>query len=268
MSALRLRDSIMTVSTVWQRAFLDAVIAPRRFRRMLPVMRKLCDMQHHPGIMSLEVSDLPAHKTPIQVLSIASGYGGMSAQDLYALLRVVLWIKPQAIFEIGTFQGLTTANLALNSAAQIYTLDLPQDMATDLEGYTPSDSALLQARGQIGTFYREFNQNGRIRQLFGDSRTFDYAPYYGSIDLVLVDACHLYDYVVSDSHHASRLLQPRGAIVWHDFGNSRDVVRAVQQVAREWPVYHVEGSNIAFHTRGVAQAAQRTQDDNDGTGAR
>ena len=268
MSALRLRDSIMTVSTVWQRAFLDAVIAPRRFRRMLPVMRKLCDMQHHPGIMSLEVSDLPAHSTPIQVLSIASGYGGMSAQDLYALLRVVLWIKPKAIFEIGTFQGLTTAHLALNSAAQIYTLDLPQDMARDLEGYTPSDSALLQARGQIGTFYREFNQNGRIRQLFGDSRTFDYAPYYGSIDLVLVDACHLYDYVLIDSRHAARLLGPRGVIVWHDFGNSRDVVRALQQVAQDWPVYHLEGSNIAFHPRGVTLAPQGPPGNNDGPAKR
>jgi predicted O-methyltransferase YrrM len=255
----------MTVSTVWQHAFLDAVIAPRRFRRVMPEMRKLSDMLHHPGIQSLEVGDLPAHETPIQMLPIAPGYGGMPAQDLYALLRVVLWIKPKAIFEIGTFQGLTTAHLALNSDAQIYTLDLPRDMAAEMKGYTPRDAALLQVRDQIGGFYRQFNRDGRIRQLFGDSRTFDYAPYFGSIDLVLVDGCHLYSYVLSDSRHAFRLLGPRGMIVWHDFGNSRDVVRAVQQVAREWPVYHLEGSNIAFHPRGVALATGGPQDKNKGT---
>jgi predicted O-methyltransferase YrrM len=258
----------MTVSTVWQRAFLDAVIAPRRFRRVLPEMRKLSDMLYHPGIQSLEVSDLPAPGTPVQMLLIAPGYGGMSAQDLYALLRVVLWVKPKVIFEIGTFQGVTTAHMAVNSEAQIYTLDLPQDAATDLKGYAPSDAALVQARGQIGSFYRQFNSDGRIHQLFGDSRTFDYAPYYGAVDLVLVDACHLYDYVLSDSRHASRLLGPRGAIVWHDFGNSRDVVRALQQVAKEWPVYHLEGSNIAFHPRGVTLAAQGPRGNNDGTAKR
>jgi predicted O-methyltransferase YrrM len=254
----------MTVSTVWRRTFLDAVIAPRRFREVMPQMRKLSDMLHHPGIQSFEVSDLPAPETPIQMLSIAPGYGGMPAQDLYALLRIVLWIKPKVIFEMGTFQGVTTAHMALNSDAQIYTLDLPQDVATDLNGYTLSDAALLQVRDQIGRFYRQFNHDGRIHQLFGDSRTFDYAAYYGSTELVLVDACHLYDYVLSDSRHAARLLGPRGVIVWHDFGNSRDVVRALQQVAREWPVYHLEGSNIALHPRGVALPAESPQGNNRG----
>jgi hypothetical protein len=268
LTALRLRDSIMTVSTVWRRAFLDAFVAPRRFRRVMPEMRKLSDMLHHPGIRSLEVSDLPAHGTPIQMLPIAPDYGGMPAQDLYALLRVARWIKPRVIFEIGTFQGVSTAHLALNSDAQIFTLDLPQDMATHLEDYTPSDAALLQGRDQIGKFYRQFNRDGRIHQLFGDSRTFDYSDYYDSIDLVLVDACHLYDYVLIDSRHAARLLGSRGAIVWHDFGSSRDVVRALQQVAKEWPVYHLEGSNIAFHPRGVTLAAQGPRGNNDGTAKR
>jgi hypothetical protein len=42
----------MTVSTVWRQAFLDALIAPRRFRRVMPEMRKLSDMLYHPGIRS------------------------------------------------------------------------------------------------------------------------------------------------------------------------------------------------------------------------
>jgi len=231
----------------------------------MPQMRKLIDMLHHPGVQSYEVSDLPAPETPIQLLSIGRGYGGMPAQDLYALLRVVLWVKHKVIFEIGTFKGVTTAHMVINSDAQIYALDLPRDMATDLRGYTPSDAALLQARDQIGRFYRQFNRSGRIHQLFGDSRTFDYAAYYGSMELVLVDACHLCDYVLSDSRHAARLLGPRGVIVWHDFGNSRDVVPALQRVAREMAVYHLEGSNIVFHPRDVALSAEDAQGYHKGT---
>jgi predicted O-methyltransferase YrrM len=252
MSDLRIRDSIITISTVWGRTFLDAIIAPRRFRSVMPQMRQLSDMLHHPGIQSIEVSALPAPETPIQMLSIAPGHGGMPAQDIYALLRVVRWIKPKVIFEIGTYQGVTTAHLALNSDAQIHTLDHPREMATNLKSYTPIDAAAVQVRDQIGRFYRQSNQAGRIHQLFGDSRTFDYQAYYGSADLVLVDACHLYDYVISDSHQAARLLGPRGVIVWHDFGNSCDMVRALKQVSRELTVYHVAGSAIAFHPRGVS----------------
>jgi len=260
---LRIRDSIMTVSTVWCRAFLDAVVAPRRFRRVMPEFRKLSDMLHHPGVRSFEVGDLPLVSTPIQMLSTRPGYGGMPAQDLYALLRVVCWIKPRKIFEIGTFQGVTTAHMALNSQAEIYTLDLPRDLAKDLAGYTSSDAALLQTHDQIGRAYRSFNANGRIHQLFGDSRTFDYKEHYGSADLVLVDACHLYDYVISDSQHAFRLLGARGVIVWHDFGNSRDVVRAAQHIAKDSPIYHLEGTNIALHPRGIALTAQHSEPDAD-----
>jgi hypothetical protein len=155
--------------------------------------------------------------------------------------------------------------MALNSNAQTYTLDLPRDMATNLKGYTTDDAALLQGRDAIGRFYRQFNRDGRIHQLFGDSRTFDYQAYYGSTDLVLVDACHLYDYVISDSRQASRLLGPSGVIVWHDFGNSRDVLRALQQISRESPVYHVEGSAIAFHPRGVSWAAEVPSESKDNT---
>lgn len=246
MSDFRMRDSIITLSTVWRRAFLDAIIAPRRFRSVMPQMRKLSDTLYHPGIPSIEAGDLPAPETPIQMLSVAPGRGGMPAQDIYALLRVVRWIKPKVIFEIGTYQGVTTAHLALNSEAQIHTLDLPREMATDLKSYTPIDASAVQARDQIGQFYRQSNQAGRIHQLFGDSRTFNFEAYYGSADLVLVDACHLYDYVISDSHQAARLLGPKGVIVWHDFGNSCDMVRALKQVSREMKLYHMAGSAIAF----------------------
>jgi hypothetical protein len=70
------------------------------------------------------------------------------------------------------------------------------------------------------------------------------------MDLVLVDACHLFDYVMSDSRNAFRLLGRRGAVLWHDFGTSRDVVRALQVVAKKHDIAHIEGTSLALHCRG------------------
>ena len=252
MSSLRLRDSIMTMSTVWRRAFADAVFAPKRFRRVMPEFRKVSDMLFHPGIGDFDVAELSAPESAIQMLVTSAGYGGMPSQDLYALLRVIRWFQPRRIFEIGTFQGVTTAHMAANGKAEIFTLDLPRDLAVDVTHYTQSDLRLLQPREEIGIAYRPFNADGRIHQLFGDSRTFDYSAYLGSMDLVLVDACHLFDYVVSDTRNALRLLGDRGAILWHDFGNSRDVLRALQSVAKMTPIVHLEGTALALYSRGIA----------------
>jgi predicted O-methyltransferase YrrM len=252
MPSTRLQTSLMTLATVWQRALADAFFAPRQFRRVMPEFRKVSDMLVHRGVGSLEIGQLPECNGPIQLLNLDPGYGGMPPQDLYALARLVRWLHPARIFEIGTFQGVTTAHMALNSEAEIFTLDLPRDLALDLHGYTAADAALLQPRENIGRAYRPFNDKDRIRQLFGDSRTFDYQPYYGTMDLVLVDACHLFDYVLSDSRHAFRLLKDTGIILWHDFGSSRDVVRALQIMAKERPILHIEGTWLALHARGIA----------------
>ena len=256
MSSLRLRDSIMTMSTVWRRAFADAVFAPTRFRRVMPEFRKVSDMLFHPGIGDFDVSQLPAPDSTIEMLPVSPGYGGMPAQDLYALLRVIRWIQPRRVFEIGTFQGVTTAHMAINCDAEICTLDLPRDQASEVEGYSENDLHLLQRREEIGQAYRPFNSDSRVHQLFGDSRSFDYCPYLGLMDFVLVDACHLFDYVTSDSRIALRLLAERGVILWHDFGNSRDVVRALRKMATTIPIVHLEGTALALHARGISIPAR------------
>ena len=252
----RLRDAVEIVSTVWRRAFVDALMSPRRFRLTAPEFWRASAMLHHPEVSSLRVSQLPTSENNIQMLSSGWPLGGMPPQDLYALLRVVKWIEPKRIFEIGTFRGITTAHLALNSDAIVYTLDLPREMAANLDGYSPGDLKLLQSSAEIGSTYRQLNMNGRIRQLFGDSRLFDYEPYRKSIDCVLVDGCHVYDGVLSDSERAFDLLADRGVILWHDFANLRDVTRAVRFLAKKRPIYHIGGTFLAMYVRGTSVGAE------------
>ena len=252
MQASRLRDAIRTMSTVLGRTFVDAVIAPRRFRKVMPEFRRVSDMLIHPGIATLPVSTIPRPENPLHLLGFDCGYGSMPPQDVCALLRVARWIAPKRIFEIGTFQGGTTAHLAANTDAEIFTLDLPREFAPDLQGYIPKEAALLQPKEAIGRLFRNHNKEGRIHQLWGDSRTFDYTPHLHSFDLVLVDACHLYDYVLSDSQNAFELLGEKGAIVWHDFGNALDVTDAVRLLGRDWTIRHIDGTWLALYVRGAA----------------
>lgn len=245
----RPRTVAATLGTVWQRVLLDAFLSPRRFRTMMPEFRRVSDMTFHPGIMSLEPYDIPAESAPVQLVSL-DGAGGMPPQDLYALSRLVQWVRPKQIFEIGTFNGVSTLHMAVNSDAEVHTLDLPLDLSIGLDGYNPGDRSLVRSRGEIGSAYRGHRAEARIHQLFGDSRVFDYTPYLGSMDVVLVDGCHSYDYVISDSRHAFELVGKEGLVLWHDFGFSAEVTRACRLLARSHPIFHIEGTWLAIHARG------------------
>jgi hypothetical protein len=251
----RVREALEITTTVWRRAFLDAVLSPGKFRQSLPDFWRASTMLFHPGIASLPLAQVPSSDTHIRMLSSGWLPGATPPQDLYALLRIVRWLQPKKIFEIGTSQGITTAHMALNSEAEIYTLDLPRELAGDLRGYSAGDLQLLQPCAEIGKGYRPFHANRHILQLFGDSRTFDYQPFRGTMDLVLVDGCHVYEGVISDSEKALHLLGESGAILWHDFANLRDVTRAVKTIAKEHRIFHLEGTWLALYVRGASLLA-------------
>jgi hypothetical protein len=254
LKTMRLRDGFTTLGTVWRRAFLDAVLAPSKFRVSLPAFRRTSDMLFHSGIGTLHPSEIPSDGRPLHILPSDWGPGDMPIADLYSLLRIARWVQPKKIFEFGTYRGVTTSNLAANVDAQICTLDLSRELAGNLAEYSAGEKDLVLPECEIGTAYLHTNRDGKIRQLFGDSRSFDYRPFHKTADLVLVDACHLYDYVISDSQNAFQLLGDRGAILWHDFGNLLDVNRAVRTLAQEHRIFHIAGTWLALYVRGMSLA--------------
>ncbi len=56
--------------------------------------------------------------------------GNVNVAELAVLNALCRTLKPKSIMEIGTFDGRTTLNLALNSNAQVFTLDLPSNAET------------------------------------------------------------------------------------------------------------------------------------------
>lgn len=164
-------------------------------------------------------------------------------------------VQPSAIFEIGTFRGRTTINFALNSPdhCRVYTLDLPPASrnASAVEGASVEDRRLMEIQ-EVGVDYLGKTGADKITQLYGDSRTFDYSPYRGKIDLVFVDAAHHYAAVKSDTENALAMLKPGGWLIWDNFsqyGDYHDVTRAVLDMFPRDRVVQLEDTELAVHQK-------------------
>jgi hypothetical protein len=156
--------------------------------------------------------------------------GNITLLELLVLARLVREQQPRTLFEIGTFDGRTTLALAMNAPedAVVYTLDLPPRTSTALE-IEHADRAFVD-KPESGIRFRDTEAARKIRQLYGDSATFDLTAY--SAEFIFVDGSHAYEYVMSDSVRALALLGDRpGAIVWHDYGEWIGVTRALNELA-------------------------------------
>jgi hypothetical protein len=99
------------------------------------------------------------------------------------------------VIEIGTFDGRTTINLAINAPAAnpIFTLDLLPLQPTRFQ--LESGEMRYVEKPLPGVRFRQCRESltssaQRITQLFGDSATFDWSRHYGKAGLVFVDGSH------------------------------------------------------------------------------
>ena len=173
--------------------------------------------------------------------------------DMLYVCAIVRHLRAKRVFEFGTYLGRTTYHLALSDGVeQVFTLDL------DPSGDYPKGLKIGRAvkavheRGLQGHFFHGTPVAGRVVQLHGDSRTFDYAPFAASMDLVFVDGGHTYDLVVNDTKHALDVLKPGGVIVWHDFApKGKDVTAFAREFSRERPLFWIEDTSLLVYADGV-----------------
>jgi hypothetical protein len=205
---------------------------------------------HVAAIAQKEVTALlpEASTVPISLHDYCDTDGVMPIEELLVLCRIVRLYRPDVIFEIGTYRGGTTVQLAANSRATIYTLDLPSgDGGEDvrLKHQQPDLDVYPERPGEFfhGTVYQD-----RINQLLGDSLSFDYAPYHKMMGMVFVDGCHHYEFVASDSRNALTMLAPGGVILWHDYAPyAPGVVQALDELSREIPLTHIAGTSLVIY---------------------
>jgi predicted O-methyltransferase YrrM len=184
-------------------------------------------------------------KTPINLVDYVYNNGNMPINEMHILCQVICQLSPRTIFEIGTFDGCTTLQMAVNAPqAKIYTLDLPPN-----KDHKVIDLELDVFPVDVGCKYNSYKEASQItHQLLGDSQQFDFTPYSGKMDLVFVDACHHYEFVKKDSENALKMVSPDGIILWHDCADyAPGVVQALNELSAKKQLFHLQGTSLVIY---------------------
>lgn len=205
-----------------------------------------------PTLPKISLSEIVNDDVCVKLRESTVQSGNVSLIELYAINSLIVAHRPRAIFEIGTFDGRTTLNMASNAGdgCRVYTLDLPQEMLSATKLPIASGDREFINKKYSGARFKGQKEESRIVQLLGDSATFDFSPYNNTVDLVFIDGSHAYEYVLNDSKIALRLLRDgRGVILWHDFIAWEGVTRALNELYGQGEgdfkdIRHIEGTTL------------------------
>jgi predicted O-methyltransferase YrrM len=193
-------------------------------------------------------------RRPVRLVEMEKRHGNVRVSELAILAQAAASVEPGCeIIEIGTFDGRTTLNLAVNApaSAPVFTLDLPAKHETKFT-IEASDRVMID-KPQSGERIRACRRAlapyaGRITQLFGDSATFDWSAHHGRAGLVFVDGSHAYEYARQDSETAFALVRPGGVVLWHDYGVWPGVTQALEEIEakRHLGLVNIRGTSLVF----------------------
>lgn len=194
-------------------------------------------------------------KGSIQLENFLGHWGNVSVEELCKICLIVKYFQPKRILEMGTYNGMTTLQMALNAPkdAVVYTLDLPEDISTEGMELTELDIHVAKnLKDKFGTSTGSYFKNRKdvnIVQLWGDSATFDYSVIGGKADVIFIDAAHDYANKKIDSENAFKLLEKNGVIIWHDFTSpaNPDVTRYILDLSKEYQLYHIRNTMLAVY---------------------
>ncbi len=227
------------------------------------------DKEYQTGVERLDwtaLQKLVGGADPSLRFRFGARYGNVSFEESLVLAYLVESLKPRRVFEIGTFDGFSTYHLAMNGAldAEIYTLNLPVEdtgasaqltRGADSEYFSDNKTHQELKRRGVGSIYKASPAAGKVRQLFGDSLTYDFSPYRGKIDLLFIDGGHSLECVAKDTENALAMLSDRGVIAWHDFNVQHgDVYRFIRDFAKTRKTYWVSGTRLALYGPGLGRS--------------
>lgn len=195
----------------------------------------------------------PTLEAEVRFIGGAGGVLG-GTTDTEAWVLAVLAKGARTLFEFGTATGRTTCLWARNTPedASITTITLAPDQHGGYAAGEGDNAAAgrqaLSESAHTRFRYEDAPEGAKVRQLFGDSKELDPAPYAGRCDLIFIDGSHAYSYVKSDTEKAMRMVAPGGVILWHDYrgrgGKAGDVYRYLNELSRELPLVHLRGTAI------------------------
>jgi hypothetical protein len=174
-------------------------------------------------------------------------------EDYLVVHSLIRQYQPRRFLEIGTSAGTGTNVICkamgfrsdpfrrfLHRGRQVLSIDIPP--GTDPQKIYPGEHPEDGHPAHAGV-----NCRFSYVQLFGDSTSFDYSPYY-PIDAWFIDGKHNYEYASKDTLQALKS-EPQ-LIIWHDM-QIDGVSEAVVDIMSPTPyrVYRVAETRVAYAVR-------------------
>lgn len=198
--------------------------------------------QRHSCIRELYLAELfpEAREIRIPVAVVQEESHHPNKVDMVYVCAIAAAKQGKNIFEFGTYRGQTACGLAsIAEDVIVWTLNLPAEADPRYMTY-------------IAQLIKDSPYKERIRQVFGDSQTFDTAPFAQKMDFIFIDADHSYEAVKSDTEKALLMLRRGGIIVWHDYAaKSPGVYRFIQEFSQSFPVFRIRNTCLVVYIDGV-----------------
>lgn len=211
-----------------------------------------------PRVPAIPISEASSDMTSVQLREVIDTNGNITLLELVVIAKLIARYKPLRLFEIGTFDGRTTLNMAANAPgeAMVFTLDLPKEQINSttlaLSGKHSPDDKVFIDKNASGSRYRQTDCASKITQLYGDSAKFDFNLFFNTVDFIFIDGSHSYEYVKNDSAIALKLLREgKGIILWHDYDTVWEgVTQAMNELYSVEPAYekmrHISGTSLVY----------------------
>ena len=207
------------------------------------------------------VDDVVGPEPEVRLARFRGRDGNVTLGELCVIAALVRRRRPQVLLEIGTFDGNTALQMALNAPedATVFTLDLPPGAAA-AGALDPHDDPYVRDTRKVERRYEGAAAEAKVVQWLGDSATFDFTGALGgrAVDLAFIDGSHSYDYVRNDTAKVLACLAADGLVLWHDFKPAwPGVVQWLAELARREPVFRIAGTSLVCLDRAAAKGTAR-----------
>ncbi|NGX45968.1 MAG: hypothetical protein K940chlam2_01149 [Chlamydiae bacterium] len=199
-------------------------------------------------VPKVELLELLSDTPKIQLQDFVSRDGNLTPAELLAIAAIVADRRPMNLVEIGTFDGNTTLQLALNApeGAIVHTIDLPSGETLTKEPVLSGDLKYILDEKKEQRKFEGKEAAVKIQQHFGDSTAYDFSR-FEEVDFAFVDGGHTYECVKSDTENLLSILSKGAAILWHDYTPFfPGVFRYLNELSKTLPLRHIAGTNLCI----------------------
>ena len=199
------------------------------------------------GIDIVEIkSILDWNNNKLTLQNLPSNDGHVSITEMVILCAFASNLNQnQNFLEIGTFDGITSYNCALNAVkSKIYTIDLPSDHVLEenqKNEYLAYDLNLISSENRKADSLNKLNN---VTRLYGDSTKYDYSNL--SFSMVFIDGAHDYQSVKLDTENVLKHISRPGNIFWHDYDVTNDVGKCLFKFSKEYDIKWIKNTRMCY----------------------